>query len=389
MTRRLALNVFVDACGWDVVAPRPWFLPELHHRQSVESIFGYSSACVPAILGGRRPDENDHFCFLRWDPDRSPFRDASKWLARLPRPISDRARVRRWLSARLARELGIDGYFSLYDLPLDRLKEFDWTERRDLFAPGGLNRGRSIFDSLLARRIPYHVSDWRIPEAHRFGRAAEVIDRGEVEFVFVYSADLDGLLHRHGHAPEIVDRKLRELMQRVRALTRIARRRYDEVDVTLFSDHGMAEVAEVRNLRSEIDALGLSWGRDYAAIYDSTMARFWFLSGRAEERIRNALVDDRRGRWLSEARQRALGVHWADARYGHAFYSLEPGQLLSPSHLGRGRLAGMHGYRLDHEDSFATLLSSRTPRVRVESLTDLHDMMQAGSRWSSATHEAA
>ena len=80
--RKLALTVFVDACGWDVVSPRPWLLPELSHRQPVESVFGYSSACLPAILSGRLPNECDHWSSWRWEPEGSPFRDA-RWLQRL------------------------------------------------------------------------------------------------------------------------------------------------------------------------------------------------------------------------------------------------------------------------------------------------------------------
>ena len=58
---KLALAMFVDACGWEVLQDRSWFLDELTHRQSVGSLFGYSSACVPAILTGQLPNRSDHW----------------------------------------------------------------------------------------------------------------------------------------------------------------------------------------------------------------------------------------------------------------------------------------------------------------------------------------
>jgi len=380
MTRTLAIQIFVDACGWDVIAERPWFLPELGHRQEVESVLGYSSACVPAILSGLRPDENDHFCFLRWSPEESPFKRQAGWAKLLPGAIARRSRVRKLLSAQLAAELDLTGYFSLYDLPLDRLGEFDWTEKKDLFVPGGLNRGQSIFDCLAAAGVNYHVSDWRIAEEKRFAKAQHEVSSRELAFAFVYAADLDGILHQYGHDRSRVDRYLRVLQARVRSLVAAARSRYDRVEVALFSDHGMAEVAHIRNIRGEIDALGLRWGHDYGAVFDSTMARFWFLSDRAERRIRGALQDDARGRWVSEEREKTLGVHWPNRRYGDAFYLLEPGQLLCPSHLGHKPIRGMHGYRTDHVDSYATLLTDVPPRGPVHDLTDLFSMMKRRAR---------
>ncbi|HJK92946.1 MAG TPA: alkaline phosphatase family protein [Polyangiaceae bacterium LLY-WYZ-15_(1-7)] len=380
--RKLALTVFVDACGWDVVSPRPWLLPELSHRQPVESVFGYSSACLPAILSGRLPNECDHWSSWRWDPEGSPFRDA-RWLQRLPALAARLPPLRRRIAERLARERGWDGYFALHDMPLARLPQLDWTEKRSYFQPGGLNRGRTLFDRLAADAVPHHVSDWRAPEAARFAAAEAAIRRGGIDVAFVYAADLDGLMHREGRAEGPVDALLRTTQARLRALATTAWGIYDEVRLRVVSDHGMAEVQRPIDIRPRIGRTGLRWGVDYASVLDSTMARFWFLKPGAEARLRAALPDGPDGRWLDPAQAKAWGVHWADGRFGDAVWTLEPGRLLVPSDLGRAALRGMHGYRPEHADSLAALLSNEAPARPVRRLTDLFHVLVDDARWAS------
>ena len=72
---------------------------------------------------------------------------------------------------------------------------------------------------------------------------------------------------------------------------------YDDVELMLFSDHGMTDVAAEVDLMAVIDATGLRFGRDYVAMYDSTMARFWLLSP-AAERLREVLGAQSGGRVL-------------------------------------------------------------------------------------------
>ena len=59
--KRIAIAMFCDAAGWDVIGSRPWFLKGLSSRRKVRSVFGYSSACIPAIFTGRKPNENGHW----------------------------------------------------------------------------------------------------------------------------------------------------------------------------------------------------------------------------------------------------------------------------------------------------------------------------------------
>ena len=383
MHRRLAIAVFVDACGWDVVGPRPGWLEELTHRQSVRSLFGFSSACVPAILTGRRPDENDHWSSFYYAPSTSPFK-ALRLLRVLPPSIVDRGRVRRYLSKAVAAFYGFTGYFQIYNLPFAALPLFDYAEKHDIFRPGGVNRGESLFDELERERVPYHVSNWRRSEAANVAALEQAVGAGTVRFAFLYTAQLDALMHEHTRESLLVDRKLEWYAEQVHRVLRCAEEHYDEVRLALFSDHGMATVHTVVDLMPRVEALPLVFGRDYAAVHDSTMMRFWFLAPGTEAQIRSALPDTAEGHWLDEASLRSHGIWWPDGRFGHAVYALEPGVLLNPSHMGRVAPAGMHGYRPDHPDSDASLLASFTPACEVTEITGLHRLMREMVGWATA-----
>lgn len=381
MPRRLSIATFVDACGWEVLETRPWFLADMPHRQRLESIFGYSSACVPAILTGRLPEDNDHWSSFYYSPATSPFRRL-RFLRLLPRVIADRSRVRAWISRLVARAYGFTGYFQLYDIPFEALPLFDYAEKRDLFRPGGANRGETVFDELERRGTIHHVSDWRRSDAWNVDALRHEIDQGHISFAFLYTARLDALMHRTGREHPAVDEALRWYAAEIGSLLELARSRYDEVRFALFSDHGMCTVERTVDLIPRVEATGLGWGQDYAAIYDSTMMRFWFLRPGAEEAVVEALPDGPDGRWVTEREHAAYGTLFEDGRYGHAIYALEPGVLLCPSHMGRSPVRGMHGYRPEHPDSDAAVVASFEPRAPLGRITDLRRLVLEMAAWA-------
>lgn len=378
---RLSIAMFVDACGWGVLESRPWFLEELTTRRKVESLFGYSSACVPAILSGNRPDQNDHWSAFYYSPKTSPFRRL-RHLRYLPRSIFERGRVRAMLSKLVAKQYGFTGYFQIYNVPFEVLPEFDYAEKKDIFRPGGMNRGRNIFDALEERKVPYHVSNWRLSEQENIAGLRGEIQKGKIRFAFLYSAALDSLMHDVTKSAAQVDDKLRWYQSQVRDLLALASLRYDEVHFSLFSDHGMCTVQKVVDWIPKVEATGLAFGKDYSAVYDSTMMRFWFLRPGAEEKIRAALVDNDDAHWITEEQHKAFGTYWKDGRFGDAVYALEPGVLLNPCHMGNVPLKGMHGYRPDHEDSYSAMLANFEPQTETENIVDYYDLMSEMADWA-------
>lgn len=368
------INVFIDALGYAVAEPNG-FLPELDAvRKPVRTVLGYSSGAVPTILTGVLPRRHGQWSFFYYAPESSPFR----WmrpLGLLPHRVAANHRVRRPLSAAVARWLGYTGYFNLYAAPFDRIWQWDYCEKRDLFAPGGVNGHPTIFDALREAGKPFHCSDWRQPEEQNIAGAVLAVRDPEIEQTFVYLPGLDAWMHRHGKAG--APAALPRYEEAVRSIVASARGFHDEVRVTVFSDHGMANVSSAVDLQEVIDRTGLRYGRDYVGIYDSTMVRFWYLREGAEAQVRHALTETGVGHFLTDEELTQSGLDFPGHRYGEAIFLCDPGVLVVPSDMGLRPITGMHGYSEDHEDSDAVLLSSVPLAAPVRRIDDLNRLMRA------------
>lgn len=368
--------IFIDALGWEVLKGRKFLEEEMPYRQKLRSVFGFSSACVPSILTGRTPREHEHWSYFFYSKETSPFRFLRP-LAWMPRALTERGRVRHLISRVVGRIMGFTGYFQLYNLPFKHAGLFDHCEKNDIFKAGGMNRGDNIFDVLERNEVPYHVSDWHNCEEDNLKDCEDAILDDDIEFAFLYMASMDGLLHQVGKESDQVDGKLVWYEEKLRKLLNVARSRYKDVRVFICSDHGMATVEKDIDLMSTVEALPLTYGTDYVAVYDSTMARFWFMNDDARALVSHTLEGQDCGRILSEDDLQALGCDFEGDRFGELIYLLEPGSIIVPSHMGLNTITGMHGYHPDHEDSDAALLSNVSTPVSLESITDIFDLMRA------------
>ncbi len=370
--KRMSLFIFIDALGWEVLRDREFLEQELPYRKKLRSVFGYSSACVPSILSGKLPQDHGHWSFYYVNEQSSPFQGL-QWLRFLP--FQNRGRVRHLISKGLKKLLGWTGYFQLYNMPFAFLDRYDYCEKKDIFAAGGLNKGRQIFEDLDAQGIPYHVSNWRDGEPENINALRTAITEDQPRFAFLYMAAMDGLLHEVGKESPEVDQKLAWYEEQLRQLFDHARAQYDDVDIFICSDHGMATVEETVNLMGDVEALPCVFGKEYLAAYDSTMARFWFKSEFARLEIMGLLRKKTCGRILSPEELTLLGCQFDGDQYGELVFLLDAGKIICPSHMGETPVTGMHGYHPDHPDSDAVLLSSKPAALPVDGIYDLNRLM--------------
>jgi hypothetical protein len=333
------------------------------------------------------PREHGHLSFYNYDPQNSPFTDLGPF-SRLPRGLARKGRVRRLLSRWVARKKGFTGYFQLYNVPFERLEFFDYLEQKDIYQPGGLRGGTpTVFDYLREQEIPFFLSDWRASEEKNLGALESAMAGGRLRFAYLYLASLDAILHAHGTRSNRVNEEISWYETQLRRLIAIARTEY-EVDILLFSDHGMTDIVEHCDLIPRIEALGLEFGRDYAAMYDSTMARFWFLSERGREAIVPVLEREKRGAILRDADLARYEVDFPDHRFGDLFFLLSPGVLLCPSYMGERPLAGMHGYAPEDPRATASFATNLEPAPRPRRLDDLYGVMIDSVAPPLVTHQA-
>ena len=205
------------------------------------------------------------------------------------------------------------------------------------------------------------------------------IEQDRAGFFFLYLCELDSFLHTHCNEPEKIAGKLAWYEEQLRLVFAAALRRDREAKFFLFSDHGMTPVRRHYDLAADIDACGLRMPQDYLAVYDSTMARFWFFSGQARVAITDCLRRVPCGRLLPEDELRQLGVLFPDNRYGEAILLMEPGTLDCYQRVQRRRLETCRDARIpSRRPAFRRGFSHqlRTASVPLSTVTDIYRYMR-------------
>jgi Type I phosphodiesterase / nucleotide pyrophosphatase len=375
----ITIAVFIDALGWRLAREYGFLSEELPYRGPLATTFGAGATCNSTILTGVKPREHGHFATFTYDPSNSPFRNV--WWARLlPEFLTRRGRIRRWFGYKLRRYVGTQRQFDVRNTPFHLLPQLDYTEKRDLYEPtserdNGNGASSTLFDDLLSNNVPFHLSDWRLDEEQNLAAAREDIASGKPRLAYIFLPQLDALQQREGTSSQRVVVQLRWYEQQVRELIAVARQHYSNVTVSAFSDHGITDIRKECALMQIVNSLPLEFGKDYFAVYDATMARFWFLNSEAERLIGDGLRCHPDGQWLSDETLSRWGCDFPDRRYGDRFFLLKPGILLSPSFMSRNRVAGTHGFDPSHEDSVAFFATNEPQLPRPQGLEDLRRVL--------------
>jgi len=359
-TPSLDLFIFADALGWTLVQKRRFMEDLFPHRQPCETLFGYSCTCDPTILTGALPQDHGHFSFFIHDRvGHAPFRWARN-LGWLPEIVAGHHRIRNRISRWTARARGYTGYFQLYSVPFSKLPWLDYTEKRDIYEPGGILGGQpTIFEHWKESGLPWMRSDWRNNDATNVEQLKAALEKGEVRLAYLFTSGLDATMHAHTTESAATDAAFARFEQWLREIHTIAQGRYEQVRLHLFSDHGMTDTRQVSSMMPDFEALGLRFGHDYVAAWDSTMARFWFTgSPSVRERVAAWLGQRTEGRIVTEAELKEWGCHFPDGRYGELFYLLDNGVIFAPSFMNQRRVPAMHGFDPNEPDSAACWLTN-------------------------------
>ncbi|MCP4179487.1 MAG: alkaline phosphatase family protein [bacterium] len=369
------IYMFIDALGWEIIKDRKFLEKELPFRYPAKMQFGYSCTAIPTILSGKTPSEHKHLSFYYYAPDKSPFK-IFKYLGLKYLPVFfDRWRVRHNISKIIKRAYGFTGYFELYAMPFDRLQYFDYIEKKDLFVPNGLDHVKNLADVLEEKNINYHISNWRLTENQNIDIMIEKIEKKEISFGFLYTAAMDSLLHIQTKSGKKVDEKLKWYESKIHKLIDSLKRNYNNYNLHIISDHGMTTKVGVIDLKKSIETTKYKFGKDYCAVYDSTMARFWFFNNAAEAAIMGILSKTSSGHILTEEEKIKFGIEFKNNMYGKEIFLLDPGWQIEPCDMGLKALPGMHGYTPEDKDSDASFLSTRKIENPPEWVGDFFNIM--------------
>lgn len=373
--------VLIDALGWELIRERPFLAEFLTHQQPVRTLLGFSSGIIPSILTGRTPAENGMWNLVYFDPENSPFRGLRRF-GTLPGRLLDNRLGRRALTEIGRRVLGMGSNFDV-SVPPQTLPWFHWAENRNIYARDGVPGQRSIFDLLHEKGIPHKIYSYKesanwISDDKILQRATSDVASGHEKVYFLYLCELDMFLHLHRGEADLIEAKLAWYEEALGRVFRRARERDASASLCVFSDHGMTPVSRHCDVAAVVAEHGFQSPRDFLAVYDSTMARFWFFSDAARAKIYKRLRQLEYARLLTDEELREFGVYFPDHRYGELVMLLDPGCIIAESGFnGSGwKPAGMHGYHPDDKNSDAVFLSNEAPRAKLGSVRDVFGVMQ-------------
>ncbi len=369
--------VLIDALGWRFLEQREFLSDLLPCQMPLRTVLGFSSGAIPTILTGLPPQQHGHWNLFYYDPQHSPFR----WLRHfsfLSNQVLDHRITRRLIKEMGRRFLGLGPLFECCVSPR-LLPWFNWVEKRNIYHRGGILGTPSIFDQLAEHEISHRVSSYHHNSDDEILRCAKRdVASGEVEFLFLYLSEMDLFLHHNCHDRTRWGQRLDRYAGGLRELFQLAQSTYSSPTFTIFSDHGMTAVRNHYDLIADLELLGLKTPDDYLAVYDSTMARFWFFNERARHELTQCLQSAPCGRILSEQELETFGVFFPDHRYGELIFLMHPGWLLSRSDFnGRGWMpVGMHGYDPGDPDSDGVFLSNHQPAFPMRTIADVYHCMR-------------
>ena len=223
--------------------------------------------------------------------------------------------------------------------------------------------------------VPYHICQAGASDEAKAEALIQDLKKGHISLAYVTFGQLDALMHRLGTENTKISQLLHYYEEQFDRIVEIAKQSYHVVNVYLFADHGMHDVTAHYDLQKDINALGLRYGYDYVAVYDSTMARFWYLNDKAEHLIKQRLTDITAGRLLTDAELQSFGTYFPDHRYGQSIFLMNSSTLIVPSFMGRKAIPGMHGYHPNDPESYAALLSNCVIPDDVQAIQHIFKIM--------------
>jgi hypothetical protein len=373
----LSIFVLIDALGWKYLEGRKFLDDLLPYRTPLRTVLGFSSGAIPTILTGEHPSKTGHWNLFYYDPENSPF-GWIRYLQFLPDRILDNRISRKLVQQTGKRLLGLGPLFDCAVSPR-LLPWFNWVERRNIYDEHGIVGAPSIFDRLSEQGIAHRVYTYHHGnDAHILGQVECDLSSHAASFFFVYLSEMDGFLHLHCKEPHAIDERICWYEQALRQLFALAQNIDQDATFTVISDHGMTPVRNRYDILGDIESLHLRMPDDYLAVYDSTMARFWFFNEPSRSAVHSALHKVSCGHVLSEDELQRFGVWFEDRRFGEAIFLLDPGWLFSRSDFNGTAWfpAGMHGYHPDNDRySDAIFLSNQQPGFPMQTIKDVYACM--------------
>src|SRR4051794_36094857 len=353
---RPILGILVDAFRHDYLTPS--YAPYLSGlaagagSRRIRPILGYSDSIRATIFTGAYPDQHGYWMEYCLRPEKAPLASlkALAPLDRLPSDFVQRG-TKFVLSSTVAREVAKRrGYahLSLRHFPFRALGHFDWTLQDHMTEPGVLGMP-TLFDDLTAASVRWSYLDFAAD-----GRRAVLGDLDELSrdtgLVFVYLHHIDMASHSLGLESPLFRAVVRRTDALVAEVVERTRRQLGDLDLVVFSDHGMSVVDRFVDYSDLVRHP--AFPERFCFALDATMVRLWFFDRdpSLREEIRARVRRGAPGRFLGRSELTELHLDFGTRLYGDEIYLLEPRIAIFPNFHSLLRPKAMHAYHPSDPD---------------------------------------
>ncbi|MHA1696267.1 MAG: alkaline phosphatase family protein [Candidatus Helarchaeota archaeon] len=339
------LIFFLDAVREDYITKRYTpFLYKLKNENTflnLISFLGYSSGIHPSIWSGKYQEELGKFLVYSYDENSKHF----AWMRNL-RIFPQKFRqyfigflkipyymtfFPNWLLSKWYKKSILPIPASMDPLMAKYFKIEDKMFRND------------FLKILKDNRITYTVQSDR--DNPNYSKKTEwYLSNKDLDLFFSWYVDILG--HYPGPKSKELHSKMKDYDKKITKIYDKAVKKYDKVNIFVFSDHGMEEVIGTINVKSILDKSDLVPVKDYISFYDSTMVRFWVKSEKIKKQIVNLLSDVNHLTYLDQKLKNKYHINFKDRKWGDLFFLADNGYRIFPDYFSpvRFNTKGMHGY---------------------------------------------
>lgn len=246
-------------------------------------------------------------------------------------------------------------------IPLSILKDFSFpmTEYAD---SERFCQSNTIFDIIKKENLPYYFHGhpkYKVKTDKVTERYLNE-EKGGHPFSFLFMGDLDGIGHKYG--PDSVERKniLMKVDSAIEKMYTHATSIYDDVELLVFGDHGMAQVNQTIDINSIIKEF--DFDNDDRYFIDSTFARFWIDNQDKKNELCEILGTIKGGHVLTNDEISNYKIRFDHNYFGDIIFVIDEHYLLHPSFYSNASSypLGMHGYLPDSTDNESSFIIAST-----------------------------
>ncbi|PWM28529.1 MAG: hypothetical protein DBX55_09350 [Verrucomicrobia bacterium] len=380
--KKTAIYMLIDALGWKAAESCAFMRSRLACRQEVETRLGDLHAAAAAISSGQPPARHGRFSFFYYSPETSPFA-AFKYMkfafgaGLYPKCLTNRKWFRKRISKAAVKFSGDPDGFKIFSMPYHRLPFFDYCEKSDPFAENGLAPLENLGGILKKSGLKFFLSAARKSDGQNLRGALESARAG-ADFEFVHNRGFADFLTENISGESAAAAALKELESQAESLIGAVEEAGRECEFTVISTCGAQKCEKSADLAKAVNSLGLKFGRDYAAVFEPSMARFWYFSERAKAAIRAALsAPNAPGEFLRAENLAEFGADFPDKKFGDDIYMCRAGVRIFPSDMQADSRAETPCLNPNSKDSRACFLSNKIPPFAPRKIDDFFALMKA------------